>query len=78
MGVLLRKRIQLIATTLKSRSDTYKADLISQVGEKLFPASGPKLQAVVDKEFKMSEASAAHVYMEGNTTVGKIVLKQDM
>ena len=38
MGPLLRKRISLIATTLKSRSNEYKADLISKVGQIIFPA----------------------------------------
>ena len=36
MSLLLRKRIQLIATTLKNRSDQYKADLIVSVGKALF------------------------------------------
>ena len=74
MSVLLRKRISLIATTLKSRSDEYKADLIKQIGSKLWQ-NEPKLQAVVDKEFNMSDASNAHVYMESNASIGKILLK---
>ena len=37
MGPLLRKRIQLIATTLKSRSNEYKANLISTLQNVLFP-----------------------------------------
>ena len=67
MSLLLRKRIQLIATTLKSRSDAYKADLIKEVKEALFPEkSAPNLQAIVDKEFPMSQVTDAHVYMESN------------
>ena len=36
MSLLLKKRIQLLATTLKNRSDQYKADLIKEVGRTLF------------------------------------------
>ena len=82
MSLLLRKRIQLIATTLKSRSDGYKADLIKKVSSVIFPESGEsaavKMQAVVDKEFPMSKATEAHLYMESNVSIGKILLKQDL
>ena len=37
MRPLLAKRISLIATTLKSRSDAYKADLIAKLDKILFP-----------------------------------------
>ena len=75
---LFSKRIQLLTTALKSRSDQYKADLIKEVGAVLFPEDGPKLQAVVDKEFPMSQATQAHTYMESNASIGKILLKYDL
>ena len=36
MGPILRKRISLIGTTLKSRTIEYKADLLAQLGKTLF------------------------------------------
>ena len=80
MGPLLRKRISLIATTLKSRSTEYKADLISKLGQIIFPASESEFTPVpvVDKVFGMSKASEAHQYMESNVSIGKILLLNDL
>ena len=81
MGPLLRKRIKLVATTLKSRSVTYKADLIAKVGQILFPAEGGQnfeAKPVIDRTFNMSEAKQAHQYMESNASIGKVLLKNDL
>ena len=78
MSVLLKKRIQLIATTLKSRSDQYKADLIVSVGQTLFGNQETKMNAIIDKEFPFSKATEAHLYMESNASIGKILLKYDL
>ena len=72
MGPLLRKRIQLIATTLKSRSPEYKGNLISSLRRVLFPNAGEQSEAqftpkpVVDRVFNMTQAKEAHEFMESN------------
>jgi tumor protein p53-inducible protein 3 len=54
MGPMLMKRIQMIPTTLKTRSDDYKAELIEQV-KSVFFEGGHDFKTSTDKIFKMSE-----------------------
>ena len=63
MGPLLMKRIQLLTTTLKTRSDKYKTELISQLRQTFF-LSGHKLKLINDRTFAMSDVQSAHAYME--------------
>lgn len=74
MGTIQAKKIQLIGTTLKSRSNEYKTKLIKELGEIVFTQGEP----IIDCVFKMSEASQAHEYLEKNTSIGKVLLKADL
>ena len=82
MGPILRKRISIIGTTLKSRSIDYKAALLSQLGKTIFGANNdaiqPGITPVLDKVFPMSQAREAHLYMESNQSIGKILLQFDL
>lgn len=44
----------------------------------MFFDSGHKFETVLEKVFPMSAACDAHVLMESNTTIGKILLKYDL
>lgn len=73
LGPMLMKRIQLLPTTLKTRSDDYKSDLIEKMKTTYFHSSH-SFKQINDKTFKMSDVAAAHAYMESDQSVGKILL----
>ncbi len=72
---LLQKRIQLTASTLRSRSRDYQINLTQDFARfalPLFQTGG--LKPVIDRTFDWQEVQAAHRYMESNQNTGKIVL----
>jgi tumor protein p53-inducible protein 3 len=73
---LLRKRIAITGSTLRSRSLGYKAELTHAFTSQALPrlAAGVYIP-VVDREYPLAEVQAAHEYMETNANVGKIVLR---
>lgn len=75
----LAKRIQFLCSTLKSRSNEYKADLIAKFAKDYLPLfDSENLKPMIDKTFKYSEMSLAHEYMENNLNKGKIVCINDL
>lgn len=78
LGLLLRKRLTLIGTVLRSRSVAEKAVLVRSFTEHTMPlfAAGA-VRPVVDRVFAMADAGEAHRYMEENRNVGSIVLRWD-
>jgi putative PIG3 family NAD(P)H quinone oxidoreductase len=75
LGELLRKRVTVVGTVLRARPLEEKI-LAAQVLERnLSPlfASGV-LRPIVDRVMPLAEAPAAHVYMAGNASFGKVVL----
>lgn len=78
-GKMLGKRASLIFTTLRTRSDEYKAQLMGDLAEKVIvELKTGSYKPIIDKVFKMSEATEAHKYMESNANIGKIILKNDL
>jgi len=78
LGGLLRKRGALLSTTLRTRTDQYKGELVRQFQEKClkhFEGDSPKLKPVVDCVMNMNQIVAAHTRMEENKNIGKIILK---
>ncbi len=75
---LFKKRAQLTASTLRSRSLSYKIHLTQDVEQTLLPrfANGT-LQPVIDRVFNWQQVQEAHRYMESNRNIGKIVLTID-
>ena len=74
---LLRKRGSLLATTLRSRSDQYKAELVRRFREEClsgFEGEEATLKPIVDSVMDISEIVGAHQKMEENKNNGKIVL----
>lgn len=78
LGTLLRKRGTLRASTLRNRSDSYKANLVARFSAAALPtlASGG-FRVVIDSDFDLQDLADAHALMERNTTLGKIVLRVD-
>jgi len=73
--VFMQKRIQLIFSTLRSRSEEDKIELTKQflafAQERL--ATGA-LQPIIDKVYDWSDVMEAHEHMKQNRNIGKIVL----
>jgi len=75
LAAILRKRIRLEGTTLRARSEEYKASLaqdVAAVGLERF-ANG-QFQLPIDRVFPWQEIQEAHRYMESNQNKGKIVI----
>jgi tumor protein p53-inducible protein 3 len=78
LQVLLKKRIQLIGSTLRTRSVKEKIDLTQlfiRFAEGKFESG--RLAPVMDRVFSWTNAMEAHEYMEQNKNIGKIVLTID-
>lgn len=73
---LMTRRLTMTGSTLRPQSDLAKARIASSLRTNVWPliAAG-KIAPVMDQEFPMSEAAAAHARMEGSAHIGKIVLK---
>ena len=76
LGQLLRKRVSLLATTLRARSDEYKAELVAGLTSVLPKFSDGSFKLVIDKTFEgLKQVQAAHEHMESNANTGKILVK---
>jgi NADPH:quinone reductase-like Zn-dependent oxidoreductase len=76
LGVLLRRRLHVVGTVMRSRDAAEKDELARSTREHLLPRfESGELFPVVDRVFDLREAHAAHAYMEDNRNVGKVVLR---
>lgn len=75
LAQLLGKRIQLIGSTLRTRDDAFKAQLVAALREQVWPlfAAG-KLNPRVEDVFALADAAAAFERLAGNQVNGKLVL----
>ncbi len=78
LGPLMRKRLRVHGTVLRSRPLEEKAALTQAVSHHLLPLfESGRLRPVVDRVFPLAEVAEAHRYMESNANFGKIVLSHD-
>ncbi|MDB5482964.1 MAG: alcohol dehydrogenase zinc-containing [Caulobacteraceae bacterium] len=72
---VMQKRLVVTGSTLRPRSADEKARLAAEVERVVWPwiAAG-KVKPVIDKVFPLTEAAAAHAYLEAGAHVGKVVL----
>uniref|UniRef100_A0A2R5LKY1 Putative zinc-binding oxidoreductase n=2 Tax=Ornithodoros turicata TaxID=34597 RepID=A0A2R5LKY1_9ACAR len=76
LSLILRKRVRLQGTTLRSRSTEYKAQLIKDFVKDVLPRFSKKeLQVAIDKVYPLGQISQAHKYVESNSNVGKVVIR---
>lgn len=75
LNAVLRKRNQVIATSLRSRPADQKAAICAAVAEEIWPlyADG-RLRTAPTTTFPAAEAAAAHEYFDSGDHRGKIVL----
>lgn len=75
LAPILRKRLQITGSTLRSRSKEYKHRLAADFRKSVWPGFADRsLRAVVDMIYDWEEVADAHRYMEANANIGKIVL----
>jgi len=76
MGTLLRKRLTIVGTMLRSRQLEEKIALAREFAERGVPLfESGALTPVVDRVFSFDQIHEAHKLMESNATFGKIVLR---
>jgi tumor protein p53-inducible protein 3 len=75
LATLMRKRLSIRASTLRSRDLAYKTKLTAAFRQECWPlfASG-ELQPVIDSIYPWEEVAAAHQYLAGNHNTGKVVM----
>jgi putative PIG3 family NAD(P)H quinone oxidoreductase len=76
LGAVLRRRLRIIGSVLRSRSRDEKARLIAGFGAFGVPRlRAGRLRAVVDRVLPLDEAAQAYATMAAGGSFGKIVLK---
>ena len=75
LGLLLRRRIHLFGTVLRSRPLEEKIALAREFSNAVLPlVSSGRIKPVIDSVFPMDAIRSAHERMEENASFGKIVL----
>lgn len=75
LGLMLAKRLRIIATTLRSREADAKAEIVQAVGMEVWPLiESGQISVQTDRTFALEEAAAAHEYFDSGTHTGKILL----
>ena len=73
---VMMKRLTITGSTLRPQSDLAKAEIARQLSQNVWPLlEAGRVVPVIDSEFSLEDASAAHARMETSTHIGKIVLK---
>ena len=78
LAQVLAKRIQFLGSTLRSRNDQFKADLLSDLGQNVWPLfSEGRLSPQLARTFAIQDAEAAFAELATNQVSGKLVLVID-
>ena len=76
MAVVMSRRYTLTGSTLRPRSNQFKALLAQEIAGNAWPlVEEGLLRPVMDQVFPLEQAAAAHARMEAGSHVGKIVLE---
>lgn len=75
---LMTRRLTVTGSTLRPQSDLAKARIADALRAHVWPLiSSGRISPVMDQEFALADAAAAHARMESSAHTGKIVLKVD-
>ncbi len=76
LGVLMRKRLMMRGTMLRSRSTAEKIDATARFAREVVPLFAvSKLHPIIDCVLPLERVAEAHRLMESNRTFGKIVME---
>jgi len=80
LGPILRKRLEVIGTVMRTRSLDERIPLVREFGTRMLPLFEPRfgqpaaLRAVLERTYPMTQLADAHRVLEGNATFGKVVV----
>jgi len=75
MPMVMMRRLTLTGSTLRPRSDAFKAALADEIAANAWPLfTSGELAPIMDQTLPLADAAAAHARMEAGDHVGKIVL----
>jgi NADPH:quinone reductase len=78
LGVVLRRRVRLIGTVLRSRPIEEKIAITRRFAAEVLPLFDAGLaRPVIDSRFAFDDITEAHRHMEANANVGKILIDID-
>lgn len=78
LAKFLAKRVQITGSTLRNRDDAFKAVLIAELRDKVWPLFAEKrLAPQLERTFRADQAEEAFALLESNQVNGKIVLLLD-
>ena len=73
---VMRKRLALTGSTLRARSEGFKAALAEELRREVWPhLEAGRIRPVIHSTFPLADAAGAHRLMESGDHVGKIVLE---
>ncbi|MBK5946938.1 NAD(P)H-quinone oxidoreductase [Rhodobacter veldkampii DSM 11550] len=73
---IMLRRLTITGSTLRPQSDAAKAAIAADLRAHVWPmVNAGKLRPLIDSEFLLADAAAAHARMESSAHIGKIVLK---
>lgn len=76
MALVMSRRLTLTGSTLRPRSDAFKAALADEIAQYAWPLfTSGELAPVMDRVFPLAQAAEAHARMEAGAHIGKIVLQ---
>lgn len=76
MAMVMSRRLTLTGSTLRPRSNAFKALLADEIACNVWPLfEKGTLRPVMDRTFRLADAAAAHARMEAGEHIGKIVLE---
>ncbi|MFO1255136.1 MAG: NAD(P)H-quinone oxidoreductase [Sphingomonadaceae bacterium] len=76
MAEVMRRRLTLTGSTLRPRSNQFKALLAQEIRQLAWPlVETGQLRPVMDRAFPLADAAEAHARMEAGSHIGKIVLE---
>lgn len=75
LGQILIRRLTVTGSTLRPRSNAFKAAIATRLREHVWPLiDAGKIKPVIYKTFPLADAARAHELMESGQHIGKIVL----
>ncbi len=76
LGALMMKRLRVIGSTLRARPIGEKSQVMEALQRDIWPGfESGVIKPVIEAEFDIQEAAAAHALVAGNTTVGKVIMR---
>ena len=75
LGMLMTRRLRVIGSTLRARTIAAKALVLDALKDRVWPLiEDGTIKAIIEQEFAVEDAAAAHELIARNQTFGKVVL----